>query len=173
MSQSFFLYALSMLIDNGFGVYLPPDIRSDSLVLEDNTGSQPTLTKVLIRLASPTTSSPILTLAGSTAGEEGSPAYYSAYSHVLVLCSNHQSWLIPCLEFPFCISSFRLGEKFEKYRLRPCTKGVAGRTDKALKQIVAKKLGQMTFDPQQDTMAQVEDGIYPPVAHSDIEKESD
>ena len=96
------------LTKGGYTVYLPFSSER-SFVIKDPRGI---LSEVIIRKASITQSTPILTLSPSFKSSE----YLKNFGYCLIVEEEEPKlWLIPVSEFPTGQQSIRLGEKFERY----------------------------------------------------------
>jgi hypothetical protein len=96
------------LSKGGYSAYFTPS-KSMSFVIEDPRG---VLSKVILRKASPTESTPILTLSPKFKSSE----YMQNFGYCLIVeVEEPKLWLIPVSEFPTDHQSLRLGERFEQY----------------------------------------------------------
>ena len=102
--------ALYSLARSGYRAYI--SVSDNSIVIEDIEGR---LAKIIIRRATKTHKTPILTLSNM----QKSQSYLQNYGYVLVtLPSALLSWLIPISHFPTNARTVRLGDKYHHYLLQ-------------------------------------------------------
>ncbi len=108
--------ALYNLSRSGYKAYIPVDMRDKGFIVEDMEGR---LAKVLVRRASRTDKTPILTLSN----QQKSQTYLQQYGYILVTEPvGLMSWLIPLESFPTDVRTIRLGEKWHRFLLKPLEK---------------------------------------------------
>ena len=96
------------LTKGGYTVYFSHS-TDGSFAIEDPRG---VLSKVILRKASITKSTPLLTLSPSFKSSE----YLKDFGYCLIFEEEEPKlWLIPVSEFPTGQQSIRLGDKFERY----------------------------------------------------------
>jgi hypothetical protein len=103
------IYALSK---GGYQIYNSIMTEDNCLVIEDSRG---VLSKVLVRKASRTGTTPVITLGIKYRAQ----AYLENFGYFLAVESETPKvWLIPMADFPSGISAIRLGSRYEQYVVR-------------------------------------------------------
>ena len=135
--------AIYQLSKGGFSVYFSPTANDTDFVIEDVRG---VLSKVLLRKASITDSSPILTLSLKYQSSE----YLRSFGYILVVEPDEPKvWLIPVDEFPYNVKSVRLGDKYERY-IVTTQQGVEGLPRQRVRESIQSKLGSTGSIKQED-----------------------
>jgi hypothetical protein len=110
--------ALYCLGRAGYQAYYPIDLGQNYFIVESPEGD---LSKVFIRRASGSASTPILTLSRL----QQSKSLMSVADFLLVVHPDAiQGWLIPVADVPLDKKTFRLGQPFDQYIIRHVEKKV-------------------------------------------------
>lgn len=125
--------ALGSLSRAGYSVYNPILQDEGCFVIENSYG---VLHKVLLRKASHTGKTPVLTLNL----KQQTKSYLQKFGFLLVIeLESDRVWLLPIDEIPSGIKAIRLGEKYEPFILKPIEKATMLDTS-GLKRMVEQRV---------------------------------